>query len=110
MIKEYKEVKNKKEKTVLIAPSWQKDNIVDLCLDEILDNIKDEKYKIIVRPHPQHVRHMKEKFEKDPAGTVKTLIGNIPPEQQQAIVEGVKTKINLDKLGGGLGGLFGGNK
>ena len=63
MIKEYKEVKNKKEKTVLIAPSWQKDNIVDLCLDEILDNIKDEKYKIIVRPHPQHVRHMKEKFE-----------------------------------------------
>jgi len=53
---------------------------------------------------------MKEKFEKDPAGTVKTLIGNIPPEQQQAIVEGVKTKINLDKLGGGLGGLFGGNK
>ena len=63
MIKEYKEVKNKKEKTVLIAPSWQKDNIVDLCLDEILDNIKDENYKIIVRPHPQHVRHMKEKFE-----------------------------------------------
>ena len=64
MIKEYKEVKNKKEKTVLIAPSWQKDNIVDSCLDEILNNIKDEKYKIVVRPHPQHVRHAKEKFEK----------------------------------------------
>lgn len=52
---------------------------------------------------------MKEKFEKDPAGTVKALVGNIPPEQQQAIIEGVKTKVNLDKLGG-LGGLFGGNK
>ncbi len=50
---------------------------------------------------------MKEKFEKDPAGTVKEMVGNIPPEQQQAIVEGVKTKIHLDNLGGGLGGLFG---
>ena len=63
MIKEYKEVKKKKEKTVVIAPSWQKDNIVDLCLNEILDNIKDENYKIVVRPHPQHVRHKKEWFE-----------------------------------------------
>lgn len=67
MIESYN--KNKKEsktgkKTILIAPSWQKDNIVDLCLEEILDSIKDENYNIIVRPHPQHVRHMKEKFEK----------------------------------------------
>ncbi len=64
MISAYKEKKPEKKKTVLIAPSWQKDNIVDLCLDKILNNIKDEDYKIIVRPHPQHVRHMKEKFEK----------------------------------------------
>ena len=52
---------------------------------------------------------MKEKFEKDPAGTIKELVGNIPPEQQQAIIEGVKTKVSLDKLGalGNIGGLFG---
>ena len=64
MIKEYSKnkVKNKK-KTVLIAPSWQKDNIVDLCLDEVLDSLKQEDYNVIVRPHPQQVRHMKEKFE-----------------------------------------------
>ena len=65
MIETYE--KNKKPenkvKTVLIAPSWQKDNIVDLCLEEILDNIKGEDYKVIVRPHPQHVRHKKEYFE-----------------------------------------------
>ena len=48
---------------------------------------------------------MKEKFEKDPAGTVKGLVDNIPPEQQQAIIEGIKAKINLDKLGG-LGNLL----
>ena len=50
---------------------------------------------------------MKEKFSKDPMGTVKELVGNIPPEQLSAITEGVKAKINLDQLGGGLGGLFG---
>lgn len=50
-------------KNVLIAPSWQKDNIVDLCLNDILENLKDTNYKITVRPHPQQVKHMKEKFE-----------------------------------------------
>ena len=64
MISDYE--KNKvvnEQKTVLIAPSWQKDNIVDLCLDEILDSLKEENLKVIVRPHPQHVRHMRDKFE-----------------------------------------------
>ncbi|MBR1376808.1 MAG: membrane protein insertase YidC [Bacilli bacterium] len=58
--------KNKKvntKKTVLIAPSWQKDNIVDLCLDEMLNKLKGHDYNIIVRPHPQHVKHMKDKFD-----------------------------------------------
>lgn len=65
MIEGYEKTKKKnKKQTVLIAPSWQKDNIVDLCLDEILDSLKEEDVKVIVRPHPQHVRHMKEKFEK----------------------------------------------
>lgn len=64
MIEDYKKAKTSNdEKTVLIAPSWQKDNIVDLCLDEMLDKLCQSKYKIIVRPHPQQVRHMKEKFD-----------------------------------------------
>lgn len=64
MIKDYEKNKvQNSEKTVLIAPSWQKDNIVDICLNEILESLKQEDLKVIVRPHPQHVRHMKEKFE-----------------------------------------------
>ena len=65
MIATYKEDKKRKQskKTVLIAPSWQKDNIVDLCLEEVLESIKGENYDVIVRPHPQHVRHKKEYFE-----------------------------------------------
>ena len=50
-------------KSILIAPSWQKDNIVDSCLEDILDNLKGHGYKITVRPHPQHVRHMPEKMQ-----------------------------------------------
>ena len=66
MIDSYQKEKKKdsKKKTILIAPSWQKDNIVDLCLEEILNNIMDEDYNIIVRPHPQQVRHKKDYFKK----------------------------------------------
>ena len=64
MIETYKtREKTNDEKTILIAPSWQKDNIVDNCLEDLLDNLKGHGYKIIVRPHPQHVRHMPEKMD-----------------------------------------------
>lgn len=51
------------KKQILIAPSWQKDNIVDSCLVELLDHLKGHGYQVTVRPHPQHVRHMPEKME-----------------------------------------------
>lgn len=59
-------------KKVLIAPSWQTDNIIDSCLEEILDCLKSGGYDIIVRPHPQEVRLkkdymdlLKKKYESD---------------------------------------------
>lgn len=50
-------------KKILIAPSWQDDNIIDSCLEEILDGLRDKGYEIIVRPHPQEVRLKKEYME-----------------------------------------------
>lgn len=50
-------------KTILIAPSWQKDNIVDSCLDELLEALRGHGYQIIVRPHPQHVRLQPERMD-----------------------------------------------
>lgn len=44
-------------KMILIAPSWQKDNILSSCIDEILERLSGHGYKIVVRPHPQFVRH-----------------------------------------------------
>ena len=46
------------------------------------------------------------KFQKDPVGTVENLLGiDLPNDQIEKIVEGVKAKISVDKLGGILGGL-----
>ena len=57
---------------ILIAPSWQKDNIIDSCLEQLLDQLNTGEFDIIVRPHPQEVRHKKQymeslsqKYEKD---------------------------------------------
>jgi len=45
------------EKKILIAPSWQKDNILYSCIEEILEGLDGHGYHIIIRPHPQFVRH-----------------------------------------------------
>ena len=48
---------------ILIGPSWQPDNIIDVCIEDMLDCLRDKPYNIIVRPHPQQVRHTPERFE-----------------------------------------------
>lgn len=56
------QIKAHERPLILIAPSWQNDNIIDLCLEDILNQLKDKDYDIIVRPHPQEVRLKKEKI------------------------------------------------
>ena len=48
---------------ILIAPSWQPDNIIDLCIEQILNQLMKTNHEIIVRPHPQQVRHEPERFD-----------------------------------------------
>ena len=46
-------------------------------------------------------------FQKNPVATVEGLLGvDLPDDQIKSIVEGIKAKISLDKLGG-IGNLFG---
>lgn len=47
--------------TILIAPSWQKDNIVDSCIHDIINNMKLLNFKIIVRPHPEFIKRFPNK-------------------------------------------------
>lgn len=64
-------------------------------IEELTDKVKNDKI-------------VAENFKKDPVKTVEGLIGvDLPDDQLEKVVEGIKAKVNLDKLGGALGGLFG---
>lgn len=64
-------------------------------IDELVDKIKNDK-------------SIGENFKNDPVATVEGLIGvNLPKEQIEQLVQGIKTKINIDSVGGAIGGLFG---
>lgn len=66
MIANYENIESEfdnESKSILIAPSWQENNIIDLCLDEVIEPLLGKGYEIIIRPHPQHVRHNPNLFE-----------------------------------------------
>ena len=48
---------------ILIAPSWQDDNMIDLCIDKLLEQLTKLDVHVTVRPHPQHVRHAAARIE-----------------------------------------------
>lgn len=43
-------------KEVLIAPSWQEDNLLDSCVDGIIEALYSDDYHITVRPHPEYAK------------------------------------------------------
>ncbi len=43
-------------KKVLIAPSWQRDNILDSCLDGMLRELLGKGFMVTVRPHPEYMK------------------------------------------------------
>lgn len=48
---------------VLVAPSWNQDNILDSCIDEMLDVLLARGYRVIVRPHPEYTKRYRSKWE-----------------------------------------------
>lgn len=51
-------------KIILIAPSYQTDNILDSCLEPMLDHLLEhDEWKVIVRPHPQYKKRFPARFE-----------------------------------------------
>lgn len=63
-------------------------------IDEIVKKLKTDK-------------NLMEKFKKDPVCAVESLIGvDLPNDQIEKIVEGIKAKITIDKAGNILGKLF----
>ena len=56
MVKNYVPKKSSGIKNILIAPSWQNENIMDLCIDKVLDALLGNDYLVTLRPHPQYMR------------------------------------------------------
>ena len=80
--------------TVLIAPSWQEDNIMDSAIDGILLSLlPDGKRKVIVRPHPQYVRHFSGKLEE-----LKKRFEQYPNFELQTDFSSNSTVFNADVL------------
>ena len=51
-------------------------------------------------------KNLMAKFEKNPASVIEELIGvDLPDDQVNQLIEGIKAKLTLDKIGGALGGL-----
>ena len=67
-------------------------------IEELVEKIKADK-------------NIAAKFQKNPVGTIEDLIGvDLPNDQIKALADGIKAKLDLEKLGGalgGIGGLFG---
>ena len=69
-----------------------------------------EKVEEIVKKLMEN-KELMEKFQKDPVSTLENLLGiDLPNDQMEKLVDGVKAKICFDKVGdalGAIGGLFG---
>ena len=59
---ENKDKKPGSKKEILIAPSWQEDNVLDSCLDGLIEKLYSKDYHITVRPHPEYVKRYQYKL------------------------------------------------
>lgn len=50
-------------KLVLVAPSWQKDNILESCLQDLAEPLLAAGYDVTVRPHPQYIRRFPQQLQ-----------------------------------------------
>ena len=48
---------------VLIAPSWQEDNILDSCIDPLLKAVLGKGWDVKVRPHPEYMKRYKPRMD-----------------------------------------------
>lgn len=67
-------------------------------IDELVNKVKNDK-------------DFGKKFQENPTKAVESVLGiDLPDEQINKIIDGIKAKISLDDITGKLGGLFGKGK
>lgn len=53
----------KDKKQILLAPSWQEDNILEYCFDELMEGLLHKGNKVILRPHPEYIKRFPAKMD-----------------------------------------------
>jgi len=48
---------------ILVAPSWQQDNILDSCVDELLGELLGQGFQVVIRPHPEYMKRYRVRME-----------------------------------------------
>lgn len=67
-------------------------------IDELVSKVKNDK-------------EFSRKFKENPTKAVESVLGiDLPDEQINKIIDGIKAKISIDDIAGKLGGLFKGKK
>ena len=61
---------------VLVAPSWQEDNILDLCFDDLLKGLLGRGWRVIVRPHPEYTKRYRPRWE-----ALQARYGDVPADE-----------------------------
>ena len=70
-----------------------------------MDNLKEKAEQIVAKLRSDE--KLMEKFQKNPASVLEEYLGvDLPNDQVNKLVEAIKAKVQLDKLGSTLGGLF----
>jgi YidC/Oxa1 family membrane protein insertase len=54
----------RRRKKILIAPSWHDNNILEFCIREIIDVLKNTEYDVVIRPHPEYVKRKMQTVQK----------------------------------------------
>jgi len=50
-------------RTILIAPSWHNDNILESCINKLISVLKELDFRVIIRPHPEYIKRKKKVVE-----------------------------------------------
>ncbi len=61
-INEIKEMKNSQTQ-ILLAPSWSKDGLFETIIEDVIDVLLQNEYKVVLRPHPMSLKSSPKKIE-----------------------------------------------
>ena len=53
----------RKRPKVLIAPSWQPENILESCIDPMLEELLGKGFEVVVRPHPEYIKRFRPRVD-----------------------------------------------